>query len=585
MNPPPAPVTGARPAPAGTDGPPTEEPAPDEAPAPEPPPAEAPTAVLGAGGDRGSADLPARAVLAATWLVVLLGAALRLRQWSTGRAFWLDELLLVRAMGAQRLHQVLEPLGFSQSAPPGWLLVQHVVLHLSGGDERAARMLPLLFGVGALVLAALLARTLLGGPAALVATAATAVSPQLIGYSDEFKQYSSDVFWVLLVLLLGCRLALGRGRAGPGRVALAAVAAVGAWFSHAGALVTLGVFAALGLLALAHRRPRELLALAGCAVPFGAGLAAEYVLLLRKNADNDVLQAYWTRAFPPPGPLTWSGALDWFAGRTVALAASPLDVEHSWLLLVLLLAGLLVLGLRRPPALPVLLLPVAVVVAAGLAGSYPIAGRLALFLVPMLALVLAAPLDLPALAARIPLPGARTAATLLAGALAVAAAIGLVVLLQPQAGTTWHAVGRPQQKQESRTVLELLAGRRQPGDLVLVDGRGARHAAAFYGPRVGAGPFEVLEAAPPAAACRRVPLGRRLHEQGRHGRVWLIASHTRPVDLELYRAQLSHFGPVGETLTATGATAIRFDRSAAPVPSADPPDRRCLRIVDPATLP
>ena len=106
-----------------------------------------PPPTLASGGPAAPArcgDRAERAVRVATGLVVLLGAALRVRQWAHGRAFWLDELLLQRAMSQQKLTQLLEPLGFAQSAPPGWLAVQHVVLGLSGSDERAARLLPLL---------------------------------------------------------------------------------------------------------------------------------------------------------------------------------------------------------------------------------------------------------------------------------------------------------------------------------------------------------------------------------------------------------------------------------------------------------
>lgn len=570
---PPAPAYGSRDAVAPEDAP-TEDGRADSA-----------RTEAGSGGPLPDGPMLSRVVLVATWLVVALGSVLRLRQWSTGRAFWLDELLLLRAMSEQRFVQLLEPLGFAQSAPPGWLAVQHVVVGLSDSDERAGRLVPLLFGVGGLVLAALLARTLLSGPAALVATAIPAVSPQLVTYSSEFKQYSADVFWVLLVLLVGCRLALARGGTARGRLVLAAVAAVAVWFSHAATLVTLGVLAALGVLAVVRRRPRDLLVLAGCAVPFAAGLAVEYAVLLRENTDNGVLRDYWADAFPPPGPLTVGGALDWFAGRTVALAQNPLRLEQSWVLLALLLVGLLVLGLRRPPALLVLMLPLAVVVAAGLAGSYPIGGRLALFLIPVVALALAAPLDLPVLAARVAGRTAPIPATATAGLLAVAAAVGLVGLVRPQTEITWNRIAEPREQEESRTVLAVVAAQRRPGDLVLVDGRGARHAAAFYGPRLGVGPFQLLEPAASTAACLRVPLGARLREEGRYDRIWLVSSHTRDADLQLYRAHLDQFGPAAGTVPATGAAVTRFDRSDAPMPPPDPPALDCLRIGDPAAPP
>lgn len=520
------------------------------------------------------------AVLGATWLVVTLGAVLRVRQWAHGRAFWLDELLLQRAMSQQRISELLAPLGLAQSAPPGWLAVQHAVLGASGSDERAARVLPLLCGIGAVVLTALLARTLLGGPAALLATTLVALSPPLISYSAEFKQYSSDVFLVLLVLLLGARVALRRGRPARGWVALAVTGAVTVWFSHPGALVTLGVFGALGLVALTRRDWRALAAAVVLALPAAAGLAVEYAVLLRRNSDNATLATYWARTFPPD-PLTWSATGEWAGQRLASVRVTALAFSSPGLLVALLLAGLLVLGLRRPAALPLVLVPTGVIAAAGLAGAYPIAGRLALFFVPLVALLLAAPLELPRLAARLPGRVLRPAATAVAALAAAAATLGVVVLVEPQVHADWRAVGRPLDKQESRAVLTTLAERRGPRDLLLADGRGARFAAAFYAPRVGAGDFEVVAPVAGTRACLRTTLGDRLRTEGRYDRVWLLAAHTRPTEMAVYRAQLARFGPIAEVISAPGALAIRFDRAVIP-PTARPAGNRCVTVADPA---
>lgn len=531
------------------------------------------------------APLADRAVVIATWLLVAVGAGLRVRQWAIGRSFWLDELLLLRAMGEQRFSQLLEPLSLSQSAPPGWLAVQHVMVGLSGSDERAARLVPLLLGIGGLVVVVPLARLLLGGPAQVAATALVALSPPLIGYSDEFKQYSSDVFWVPLVLLVGCRLALRHERRRRDWAALAGTTAAVVWFSHAGTLVAAGVFGALGVLTLARRR-RDLPVLLGCAVPWAAGLAVEYATLLSRNTDDAVLQAYWVNVFPPPGPVTGDVALDWLVRRATSVAANPLGLAYGWALLLLVLAGLLVLARRRPAALPVLLLPVLVVAAAGLAGSYPIANRLALWLVPVVALVLAAALDLPAAAApdlrRIRLPAAPPAAAvavaLTVAGLTVAALATLVVLARPQVTTTVRYAQQPRAQEDGRTVLETVAAERRPDDLVLVDRRGAWPTVAFYGPRLGLGPVQALQVVRPAPACRVDPLGRQLR-LGPYARIWLFSSHTRPRDLQIYRAQLEPFGRTVRTVETYGARADLLERLPGPVPPPGRDLRSCASIV------
>ena len=534
---------------------------------------------------------PAGIVLVATWLVVAAGAGLRVRQWSTGRGFWLDELLLLRAMEQQRFAELLKPLALSQSAPPGWLAAQHVLVGLSGSDERVSRLLPLLFGIGALVVTVPLARLLLGGPAALVATALVAVSPPLIRYSDEFKQYSSDAFWVPLVLLVGCRLALNRARpghpGGPRRrdwVALTVTTAAAVWFSHAGTLVAAGVLAGLGLLALVRGRWRQLPLLIACAVPFGAGLAVDYVTLLSLNTDNAVLRDFWAGAFPPPGPMSWPVAGDWVVARAAAVAVNPVGLAAGLPLLAVLAGGLLVLGLRRPAALPVLLLPVVVVGAAGLAGSYPIANRLALWLIPMVALVAAATLDLPAAAARLRPRLVRVPAVLVAVLLSAAGLATVGVLARPQLSMTTAYAEHPREQEDARTVLAALAAQRRPDDLVLIDARGAASAVAFYGARSGIGPVQALEPAPSAPACAARPVGAQLREAGRHPRVWLVTVHTLAPDRRLFQAQLATFGPHTRTIGAVGAQADLYERSPTAMPAPVPAPRHCGRIA-PALLP
>jgi Dolichyl-phosphate-mannose-protein mannosyltransferase len=533
---------------------------------------------------------PARLVLAATWLAVGLGVVLRVRQWWHARSFWLDELMLIKAISEQRFGQLLEPLHYAQAAPPGWLLAEHVLIG-AGPGERGARLLPLLLGVGTVVLTALLARTLLGGPAALAATVLVAASTPLVNYSAEVKQYSGDGFWLQLVLLLGCRLALGRGRPDRERYVLAGVAAVAVWCSHPTALALAGIFVALGLQALVRRRWRELAVLAGCAVPFAAGLAIEYATLLSAITGNEDLRTFWAGVLPPPGRLTPATGWDWFAARARDLAANPLYVSHGRVLLVLVLAGLVTLGLRRPLALPVLLLAVGAIVAAGLIGAYPIANRLALWVIPLVAVVAAAPLDLPYLAARLPSRlGApdrvrarvpvRGPAVAVAVLLALAATAQLARIASPWVADDAGLLAAPPDREEARPVLAELARQRRPGDLVLVDWAGSRFAADHYGPLVGLGPYRLVRSDPLAAGCERVPFGAGLWTGTPYQRVWLVTTHADLATIRAYAVQLDAFGPVRAAITRTGAHAYRFDRAARPRPG---PVRQCLSVVPPGT--
>jgi hypothetical protein len=144
-------------------------------------------------------------------------------------------------------------------------------------------------------------------------------------------------------------------------------------------------------------------------------------------------------------------------------------------------------------------------------------------------------------------------------------------------------LGQPREREESRTVLAAVAAQRQPGDHVLVDGRAARYAAEFYGPRLGLGPFQVLEHQRTTRACIQQLIGDRLRSQGRYQRVWLFSSHTSAADLRLYDQHLSRFGAVRYTVAAPRSAATRYDRTDRP--TGPPLARHCLRTVNPVTLP
>jgi hypothetical protein len=256
---------------------------------------------------------------------------------------------------------------------------------------------------------------------------------------------------------------------------------------------------------------------------------------------------------------------------------NPLLWDFGWPLAVLAGTGFVVLLLRRPRAVPVLLLPVLAIVAAGLAGSYPISNRLALWAVPLVALLVAAPLDLPLLAARLPrLPRVgRAPAVALAVALALVAAGRLVDMSARQVTVDARFVAEPRQSEESRTLLQRVVAERRPGDLVLIGSEGGKYAADFYGPQVGLRQYEVLDYERPGSRCRAGWFGARLWQQRVYQRIWLFSSHRQ--SSPVYIDQLRRFGPIAAHLQESGTDAIRFDR-AATAPAVQKPPRYCVLI-------
>ena len=159
----------------------------------------------------------------------LVGTLLRFDLWWT-KSFWGDVYALKAGLRSHSFHDLLfGPLGFGQSAPVGFSLMERAVGRLSGWSDHVLAMPLLAAGLATLFLFPLAARRLgASRPATSAATILFAVSPPLVHYSGECKQYGLDVLFAMLSVLAAMELAEGRRP----RLPLGAVLLLGPLFSH-----------------------------------------------------------------------------------------------------------------------------------------------------------------------------------------------------------------------------------------------------------------------------------------------------------------------------------------------------------------
>ena len=133
---------------------------------------------------------------------IAVGAGLRLYFYLLNRSLWFDEALLALNLSGRSFAELLQPLDYNQSAPLGFLLLQKTLISLLGNRDYWLRLIPLLAGLSSLPLFYLTARRFLRPAAVQVVLWLFALSPPLIYYSSECKQYSSDVLIALLLIWL-----------------------------------------------------------------------------------------------------------------------------------------------------------------------------------------------------------------------------------------------------------------------------------------------------------------------------------------------------------------------------------------------
>ncbi len=139
---------------------------------------------------RNEAVVSARGISVETWLLVgvtVLGAALRFATL-TSQSYWFDE-----AQAAHELHlsfgAMLSSWSVNEPNPPLFFVVGWVWAQIFGTGEAGLRSLSALAGTAAIPITYLCARELVSRRAALVAAALVAVSPFMIWYSQEAREY------------------------------------------------------------------------------------------------------------------------------------------------------------------------------------------------------------------------------------------------------------------------------------------------------------------------------------------------------------------------------------------------------------
>ena len=257
-------------------------------------------------------------------LMLILAAGIFFRVYALGgRDIWTDEAWL--ALAALKSTPA-EALAARQSTPPLYVLSVWAAAKFLGSSEAALRSLSCLLGIGTLVLFWPLARGLTSLAAALTGLAVVAFSPIMVYYAKELKQYSGDVFFTVLALLLAERLRARRGEGGWLGLALCGIFGLG--FSHA-LIFTLPVAAAVLWFSLpARRQPRALY----LGMVWGLCFAAYYFLFFRHEVAPELI-VYWGQDFPDfSGPwafIIWLGGalfryLEYFLGEWGPLWGPPL---------------------------------------------------------------------------------------------------------------------------------------------------------------------------------------------------------------------------------------------------------------------
>jgi len=227
------------------------------------------------------------------WLIISFGVILYFRQYLYNRSLWFDEAMLsldiIRTPMSAFLHQPLYDL---QIAPVGFLVIEKVLISLFGTSEYALRLFPFLTGLLSLWLFFRLARTYFTAFALFIFV----VTPSLVYYSSEVKQYGIDVFCVLLAYLAIAGPCLKQLDWNTARNA-GLLGAFMIWFSFPIIFVLLGMILAFLSMSLIQKDRSQSIKLGVIFICWLVSYALNYVLLLNNFSQIKHTGNFWQTGF------------------------------------------------------------------------------------------------------------------------------------------------------------------------------------------------------------------------------------------------------------------------------------------------
>ncbi len=308
--------------------------------------------------------------------VLLIGAFLRVRQYVVDRSLWLDEAFLSLNIVNRSFSELLSPLDWSQVAPIGFLYLQKLLIISVGNNEMTLRAIPIISGLISMILIYKLTQLLFDKYTALITLMLFSASYWLIFYSNEVKQYSSDVMFYLLTFYLFFRY-VWNSRKLTAYFGFGIYGALVIWFSTPMMLVLASLLLILFVRLVFSRdgeAVKRTLLMAGFIL---AGGISYYLLFIQNHPTAELMRSYWAKFFLP----TESAAVaqKWLLMKWHSLFKDDLGFDYRvYVVKIFFLAGLIGSIFRKTPVW-ILFFPAVIHYIASGFELYPVDTRLTLY--------------------------------------------------------------------------------------------------------------------------------------------------------------------------------------------------------------
>ena len=396
--------------------------------------------------------------------------ALKAYQWYFSRTLWLDEEMVLLNVRDRHLSELFRPLWLNQTAPIGWLVLQHWVVAVFGSADRAVRAASVVFGMATVTTAMWVSTRWLKPAGAILFLLLCGITQWMAFYALEAKPYAADAFFGLLLPAMAA-WAVEPTRGGVVNLRRTAVwwmvAAIGQWFSYGAVFVAPASAGILCIVAWTRGHRKTVLYVALQGAVWLVCFLVHYQFGIRHGGQSGYLRAYWWWAFPPSGEGIQVVAA-WFWGRFGELSRHP-GGTTLWVTMWLTMLYGFATSLRKQPIFVSAM--IAVPLSAFLLGALrlvPLADRVALWIVPAIYTGIALAVD--DIFERIRTHVSARHWLSLALALFIGAMVGRVCFDLLETGRQ-NLLLRPLDNHDlsDRSAVRMLTFGRQPGDVLIAN--------------------------------------------------------------------------------------------------------------------
>jgi len=428
------------------------------------------------------------------------------------RSLWHDEARNALDIVNQSLLELIEK--GTYTAPVGFLIVEKMFIQIFNNSDYIFRLFPLLCGIISLFLFYRLAKYVLKTDAALLALVLFAILNNLIYFSSEVKQFSSDVAITLLLYITSFHIE--SKKLDSLWIALfGIVGGIAVWFSHPTVFILAGFGFCLSLFHLYKQDFSRVGRLGIVYLIWMISFSAWYLFIYIERFAQKSAVIWWTSALMPFPPNNFPDLM-WFWITFLGIFKNPAGFLLTILPVLCFITGSISMFFKNRKVLFVLIAPIFITLLASGLQVYPFPGnfllfgvdgsvhlaRTTLFIVPVLLLIIA--------------EGAKQ---IYRNSKLMRAIIFGLLVIQPFYTAAYHLL-KPRTFEEIKPLLIHFRNHRQPEDLLYVYW-GSTAAFKYYSEQYGIKRDDAI-------LDDGGPYLKEFNKLHGNKRVWILFSHIHP---------------------------------------------------------